>query len=90
MLLNGTDIVLNLQLTVKVFTNKITTMPSCFLLKAKRQMGKIPKGFMLQVTGGSISNPDSAAVKEALKRAGCTDSQSLSYSAAGNWEVKKL
>lgn len=53
-------------------------------------MGKIPKGFMLQVTGGSISNPDSASVKEALKRAGFTDSQSLSYSAAGNWEVKKL
>lgn len=63
-------------------------MPS-YLLTAKRQMAKIPKGFILQVVSRSTPRPDSSDVGAALKAAGFGDSQSLSYRAAGNWDVKR-
>lgn len=63
-------------------------MPS-YLLTAKRQMAKIPKGFILQVASRSMPKPAPEDVATALKAAGFSDSQSLSYKAAGNWDVKR-
>lgn len=62
----------------------------CFKLKAPRTMGKIPKGFELQVPSAHSGRPFPDEVEAALKRAGFTDGISLSYKSAGNWEVKEM
>lgn len=63
-------------------------MPT-YKLTAKRQMGKIPKGFFIQVASQS-STPMPADVERAIVAAGFTDSISRGYKSAGNWEVEKL
>ena len=53
-------------------------------------MGKIPKGFVLQVASNSIPKPDAKDVVNAIIRAGFDDNNSRSYKSAGNWTVEKL
>ena len=54
-------------------------------------MGKIPKGFELQVTSALTGDrPGADEVEKALRIAGFTDMNSLSYKSPGNWEVKQL
>lgn len=53
-------------------------------------MGFIPEGYMLQVVSDSTGGPRRTDIQKALERAGFTDSQSLSYSASGNWIVEEL
>ncbi len=61
-----------------------------YLIKAPRRMGFIPEGYMLQVVSDSTGGPRRTDIQKALERAGFTDSQSLSYSASGNWIVEEL
>jgi len=64
---------------------------SLFKLTAPRSMGKIPKGFVLQVPSSSAGgSPSSREVETALKNAGFTDSSSLSFSSSGNWKIEKI
>lgn len=62
----------------------------CFKLKVPRTMGKIPKGFELQVPSAHSGHPSADEVEKALKIAGFTDMNSISYKSSGNWEVKQL
>lgn len=64
-------------------------MPA-YKLTAPRQMGKIPKGFILQVASPCTPTPNAKDIEAAIVRAGFNDSQSRSYRSAGNWEVEKL
>lgn len=64
-------------------------MPA-YKLTAKRQMGKIPKGFFLQVASPSSPNPNPKDVENAIIRAGFDDNLSRSYKSPGNWIVEKL
>jgi hypothetical protein len=64
-------------------------MPA-YKLTAPRQMGEIPKGFVLQVASPRTPTPDAKDVEAAIIRAGFTDPQSRSYKASGNWKVEKL
>lgn len=61
-----------------------------YRLTAGRQLGKIPKGFVLQVASQSISTPNTKDVEAAIIRAGFDDSGSRSYKSAGNWKVEKI
>ena len=65
-------------------------MPGCYKLTAKNRMGSIPSGFALQVPTTSNGEPYASEVEQALKRAGFTDSNSLSYSSPRNWLVEKM
>lgn len=63
-------------------------MPA-YKLTAPRQMGKIPKGFILQVAS-PCTIPDAKDIEAAIIRAGFTDPQSRGYRSSGNWKVEKL
>ena len=64
---------------------------SLFKLTAPRSMGKIHKGFVLQVPSSSAGgSPSPREVETALKYAGFTDPSSLSFSSSGNWEIEKI
>lgn len=63
-------------------------MPA-YKLTAPRNLGKIPKGFVIQVASQS-STPQMADIRKAIIRAGFEDRHSLSYCASGNWKVEKL
>ncbi|WP_329903110.1 hypothetical protein [Porphyromonas pogonae] len=71
------------------YKSNINVMPA-YKLTATRQMGKIPKGFVLQVASNSIPKPDAKDVENAIIRAGFDDNNSRSYKSAGNWTVEKL
>lgn len=60
-----------------------------YTLTAPRSMGKIPKGFTIQVPSGSTAGPSSQEVKNALQAAGINDPSSLSFSSYGNWKVER-
>lgn len=64
-------------------------MPA-YKLTAPRQMGKIPKGFILQVASSSSPTPNAKDVEDAIIRVGFDDPQSRGYRSAGNWKVEKL
>ena len=64
-------------------------MPA-YKLTATRNMGKIPKGFFIQVASSSTSKPNPSDVEKAIIQAGFSDSISRSYKSAGNWKVEKL
>lgn len=64
-------------------------MPA-YKLTAPRQMGKIPKGYVLQVASNSTPKPDVKDVENAIIRAGFDDNNSRSYRSAGNWNIEKL
>jgi hypothetical protein len=63
-------------------------MPA-YKLTAPRQLGEVPKGFVLQVASRRSPTPDSTDVERALRAAGFTDNNTLSYKASGNWKVEK-
>ena len=52
-------------------------------------MGQIPEGFILQVVSGNTGGPQADEIEAALRRAGFTDSQSISYRSPGNWKIKE-
>lgn len=60
-----------------------------YIVKARRLMGKIPEGFILQVVSSNTSGPQASEIEEALKRAGFTDWDSLSWRSPGNWKIKE-
>lgn len=64
-------------------------MPT-YKLTAPRNMGKITKGYILQVPSGRNGNPSAQEVETVLKALGFTDGLALSYSSSGNWKVEKL
>lgn len=64
-------------------------MPA-YRLTAPRQLGKIPKGFVLLVASNTSPKPDVKDVENAIVRAGFDDNNSRSYKSAGNWKVEKL
>ncbi|WP_294598936.1 hypothetical protein [uncultured Rikenella sp.] len=72
--------------------NSLTKIKStrAFKLTAKRTLGKIPKGFVIQVPSQSLSAPTALEVEKAIIRAGFDDSLSRGYQASGNWIVEKL
>lgn len=53
-------------------------------------MGKIPKGFVIQVASATSPTPNSSDVENAIINAGFSDLSSRSYKSSGNWEVRKL
>lgn len=61
-----------------------------FKLTAKRTLGKIPKGFIIQVPSQSLSTPTALEIEKAIIQAGFDDSLSRGYRASGNWKVEKL
>ncbi len=63
-----------------------------FLLQAPRTLTpRIPQGFVIQVISSRTgSQPDATEVREAMKRAGITDQQDLSWCSPGNWKIKEL
>lgn len=61
-----------------------------YLVRAPRWMGEIPEGFVLQVVSSNTGGPQADEIEEALKRAGFTDSLSLSYRSPGNWRIKEM
>lgn len=64
-------------------------MSSIFRLTAPRKLGQIPEGFVLTVhTDCNYCDQDDVA--EALKRAGFTDYDSLSYKSSGNWLCEQI
>lgn len=63
-------------------------MPA-YKLTAPRRLGEVPKGFVLQVASRCSAGPDANEVERALRAAGFTDNNTLSYKAAGNWIVEK-
>ncbi|MBQ5778381.1 MAG: hypothetical protein IIW13_00150 [Paludibacteraceae bacterium] len=51
---------------------------TCFLLTAKQQIVKIPKGYVLQVSSfHSHGNPNSSEIRDAIKAVGFTDEQTI-------------
>ncbi len=65
-------------------------MAYCYKLTAPRSMGKIPKGFVLQVASCCTARPNSDEVRTALMAAGFTDQSSLGYCSSGNWKVEQV
>lgn len=63
-------------------------MPT-YKLTAPRQLGEVSKGFVLQVASRCSPTPNADEVERALKAAGFTDNNTLSYKASGNWKVEK-
>ena len=63
---------------------------SLYKLTATKSMGKIPKGLTLQVPSALTGNPSAKEVENARKSAGINDSQSLSWSSPGNWNVERI
>lgn len=61
-----------------------------YLVKSPRWMGNIPAGLILQVPSTRTSGPHADEIEDALKRAGYTDSLSLSYRSPGNWEIIEM
>ena len=61
-----------------------------YLVRSPRWMGEIPEGFVLQVVSRNTSGPQADEIEAALKRAGFTDSMSLSYRSPGNWQIKEM
>ena len=55
-----------------------------YRLVAPRRMGRIPQGFELKVYTRCNFCP-AEEVREAIRRAGFDDYESLSYNASGNW-----
>ena len=53
-------------------------------------MGEIPEGYVLQVVSRNTGGPQADEIEAALKRAGFTDSLSLSYRSPGNWKIKEM
>lgn len=64
-------------------------MPA-YKLTAPKQLGKIPKGFVLQVVSSSSPNPNALDVEKAIIHAGFDDNNTRSYKSSGNWKVEKL
>lgn len=64
-------------------------MPT-YKLTAPRNMGKITKGYILQVPSGRNGTPSAQEVETVLKALGFTDRQTLGYSSSGNWKVEEL
>ena len=60
------------------------------LLIAPRDLGRIPKGFIIQVITSSTGTPSPKEVEEAIVRAGFTDTWSRSFRSSGNWTIKTL
>ena len=61
-----------------------------YIIKAPRRLGSIPEGYVIQVVSDSTGGPRRTDIEKALVRAGFVDSQSLSYSASGNWKIEEL
>lgn len=64
-------------------------MPT-YKLTAPRNMGKITKGYILQVPSRRNGSPNAQEVETVLKALGFTDRQTLSYASSGNWKVEEL
>ena len=64
-------------------------MAYCYKLTAPRTMGKIPKGFVMQVPSSCTSSPTANEIESMLKCMGFTDRVSLSYKSSGNWKVER-
>ena len=64
-------------------------MPT-YKLIASRNMGKIKKGYVLQVVSHCSSNPAPEEIRNILKTLGFTDRTTLSYASSGNWIVEKI
>ena len=62
---------------------------NAFILTAPRQMGQIPKGWILPVVSSRIGSLNPDDVKKAILAAGF-DKHSSSYCSPGNWIVKVL
>ena len=65
-------------------------MAVCYRLTAPRNLGKIPKGYVLQVVSTCTPKPNACDVEEAIKRAGFTDVETRSYRSSGNWLVEEM
>lgn len=61
-----------------------------YLVRAPRLMGKIPEGYILQVVSSNTGGPQADEIEAAIRRAGFTDSMSLSYRSPGNWRIKEI
>ena len=76
----------------KLRTSRIVVylvMASVFRLRAPQKMGQIPKGFEMTIyTDCNYVDKDSVA--GALKRAGFTDDESLSWCSSGNWDCQQI
>lgn len=64
-------------------------MASIFKLTAPQRMGQIPEGFEMTVYT-NCNYVDKDSVIEALKRAGFTDDESLSWYSSGNWKCVQI
>ena len=53
-------------------------------------MGKIPKGFCIQVPSQMVSKPNAQEIEKAIIQAGFTDRDSIGYRSPGNWIVEKI
>ena len=61
-----------------------------YKLTAPRNMGKIPKGFCIQVPSQMVSKPNAHEIEKAIIQAGFTDRDSIGYRSPGNWIVEKI
>lgn len=64
-------------------------MPT-YKLTAPRNMGKVTKGYILQISSRCSAQPSVQEVESVLKALGFTDRETLSYSSPGNWTVEVL
>lgn len=65
-------------------------MATCYKVTAPKSMGKIPKGFSMQVVSSSSFVPERSEIERALKAAGFTEISEWSWASPGNWEIMKL
>ena len=66
------------------------TMPGVYRVIAPKKMGKLPKGFVLQVPTNSNGKPTVSDIKEALIRVGFNDQETLGWSSPGNWDIEAM
>ncbi len=66
-------------------------MPTCYRLTAKRNLGKIPKGYIIQVVSANPNYAPAEDIKKVLIAAGFDDSATKreAYSTAG-WTSEKI
>lgn len=62
----------------------------CFRLTAPKNLGKIPKGYEIQVPTNQLSHPTMEEIREVLKRLGWSDYDAGSHASPGNWDVEKI
>ncbi|MBP5643966.1 MAG: hypothetical protein J6X10_07050 [Bacteroidales bacterium] len=62
----------------------------CYRLTAPRNLGKIPKGYQIQVPSDQLGHPTASETRDVLKRMGWDDYAAASYASSGNWNVEEM